>query len=141
MFSWMEFFWPSSAHRRLRNQAVREVEHLKNSLASNFSSTNHLSEFLNSEIENADLAHILMDPSKSLSENARILTTQAHAVKVLLDKLDKKIKIQLEPHLYERIINPDTSFEGRIQAAREMSKASVDISSDTVFVTKYCIVQ
>ena len=130
----MEFFWPSSAHRRRRNQAVREVEHLKNSLASNFSSTNYLSQFLNSQIENADLTQVFMDPSKSLSENAHILSTQTHAIKVLLDKMDKKIKMQLEPHLYERIINPDTAFEDRIQAAREMSKASVDISSDTVFV-------
>jgi hypothetical protein len=134
MFSWTEFFWPSSAYRRRRNQAVREVEHLKNTLANNFSSANHLSEFLNSQIQDANLSYIFMDPSKSLAENARILSTQAHSINSLLDKMDKKMKIQLEPHLYEKIINADASFEGRIQAAREMSKASVDIRSDTVLV-------
>jgi hypothetical protein len=132
MFSWMEFFWPSSTYRRRRSQAVREVESLKNTLAKNFSSTNHLSEFLNSQIEDADLSNISMDPSKSLAENARILSTQMHSVNALLNKIDKKIKVQLEPHLYEEIINAGTSFEDRIEAAREMSKGSVDISSDTV---------
>ena len=132
MFSWMEFFWPSSTYRRRRSQAVREVESLKNTLARNFISTNHLSEFLNSQIEDADLSNISMDPSKSLAENARILSTQMHSVNALLNKIDKKIKVQLEPHLYEKIIDADTSFEDRIEAAREMSKGSVDISSDTV---------
>ena len=134
MFSWMDFFWPSSANRRRRNQAVREVEHLKNTLANNYSSTNHLSEFLNSQIDDANLSHIFMDPSKSLAENARTLSTQVRSINALLSKIDKKIKVQLEPHLYEKIINADTSFEDRIQAAREMSKGSVDISSDTVFL-------
>ena len=128
----MEIFWPNSACRRRRNQVVREVERLKNALANNFSSINHLSEFLNSQIPNANLAYVFLDPSKSLSENARIFSTQANEVGVLIDKMDRKIKIQVEPNICEVIINPNTSFEGRIQAAREMSKASVNISSDTV---------
>ena len=138
MFSWTEFFWPSSAIRRRKNQAVREVEHLKNTLASNFSSTNYLSEFLNSQIQDANLAYVFLDPSKSFAENARTLSGQAHAINALIDKLDKKIKIQLEPHLYERIVNLNTSFEDRIEAAREMSKASVDITSDTVLLVLFC---
>ena len=100
-------------------------------MAENFRATNKLARYLNKEA-NTNISEIRVDSSKTLKQNADVLVQQVHKIQEFVKKIDEKLKEELEPDLYEKITNVDTSFEDRIRIAQNVMHVFAGIAGVTV---------
>ncbi len=110
--SWSDILYPGNSDRRAA--VVRKLQDLLDSMAGNFRATNKLVQYLNDNITESNLPKIYVDSSKSLRDNADVLVNQIKAIDAVLDKIHKELKQKLEPDLYAKLTNVDTSFEQKV---------------------------
>ena len=110
--SWSDILYPGNNDRR--EAIARKLQDLLDAMSYNFRATNKLVQYLNDNIITTNLSKIYIDPTKSLRDNADVLVNQIRAIDVVLDAIDEKLKQKLEPELYKKLTNVDTSFERKV---------------------------
>lgn len=111
--SWADILYPGNSERRAA--IVRKLQDLLDSMAYNFRATNKLAQYLNDNITTSSLTKIYVDSSKTLRDNADVLVKQINAIDAVLNNIDTELKKKLEPDLYEKLTNVDTSFEQKVK--------------------------
>lgn len=101
-------------------------------MAQNFRASNKLAEYLNKEMPGANISMISVSHTKSLRENGDTLLKQINEIGKWLDKVDEKLRQELDPELYRKLIDVDTSFEGRIQIGQKVGHIIAGIAGATV---------
>lgn len=128
--SWADIIYPEN--RDLRTKMVQKLQQLEDAMSFNFRASNKLARYLNETIVNCNLPNIYVDTSKSLKDNANTLVNQINAIDVQLDKIAEELKDKLDPDLYEKLTNVDTSFEDRIEISQKAGKIIAGITGATV---------
>ena len=99
--SWSDILYPDNPKRRA--QVVSKLQKLEDYMAQNFRACNKLAEYLNANIDGADIPKIQVDGTKSLKENANILNEQNKLIGKVVEKIDEELKKQLDPELYRYV--------------------------------------
>jgi hypothetical protein len=110
--SWSDILYPGNDDRRAA--VVRKLQNLLDSIKDNFRATNRLVQYLNDNVTTSNLTKIYVDDSKTLRGNADVLVNQIKAIDAVLGKIDEELKKKLEPDLYAKLTNVDTSFEQKV---------------------------
>ena len=128
--SWADIIYPGN--REMRSAMVQKLTQLEDAMSFNFRASNKLAKYLNDTIANAALKMIYVDSTKPLKDNANTLVAQINAIDAQLDKIADELKEKLEPGLYEKLTNVDTSFEERIEISQKVGKIIAGITGATV---------
>jgi len=130
VMSWSDILYPDNPKRRA--EVIRDIQKLEDYMAQNFRATNKLAEYLNKEMPGANISMISVDQNKSLKENGDKLIKQINEIDQWLDKIDDKLKEELDPELYRKLIDVDTSFEERIEIGKKVGHVIAGIAGVTV---------
>ena len=128
--SWPDIIYPGN--KEMRIQMVRKLQQLEDAMGSNFRKSNDLATFLNEKITNANIPMIYVNSSGSLKDNANTLVNQINLIDAELEKIADELKGQLEPDLYKKLTNVDTSFGERIEISQKVGKVISGITGAAV---------
>ena len=128
--SWADIMYPGNQDMRV--EMVQKLQQLEDAMKFNFRASNKIATYLNKTIINANLPMIYVNSSSSLKDNANTLVNQINLIDVQLEKIAEELKGKLEPELYEKLTNVDTSFEERIQISQKVGKIIAGITGATV---------
>ena len=127
--SWEDIMYPGN--REMEVQVVRKLTQLEDAMKFNFRATNKLAKYLNEKIIGADLPMIYAT-GETLKDNADVLINQINLIDAEIEKIADELKGKLEPDLYEKLTNVDTSFEERIEISQTVGKGIATITGATV---------
>ncbi len=123
-----DLFYPDNPERR--RKVVALTQKLYDYMKANFRATNALSDFLNSDVTiHTGFKHIDVLEDQTLKDNCDILLERIHAIQAIVEKVDEKIKEQLDPELYRKLKDMNISFKNRTQIAENVLHAVAGIAA------------
>ena len=105
--SWSDIIYHNDARRQ---ELTRKIQQFDDAMGENFRATNKLATFLNEEA-GQNIQMIEVDHAKTVKENANLLIAQVQLIQSYMEKVDDDLKQELDPDLYRKISDIDTSFE------------------------------
>ncbi|XP_056591459.1 single-pass membrane and coiled-coil domain-containing protein 3-like isoform X1 [Triplophysa dalaica] len=98
--SWSDIFYPGNPQRR--EDLIRRSQDLRNLMESNFRATNRLIDVLNEHL-GYSFSKITLDEKADVKHNCDTIIGCMREIQAAVEKIDKKLKDKLEPHLYEKL--------------------------------------
>ena len=126
--SWSDIFYPDNPKRR--EDVVRMTTKLKTLMEGNFDATNDLIDLLNKHIKpNPMLEHIRVDDTATIKANADVLIARISQIQTIVEEYDTKLADKLDPELYRKLKDPDTSFKETLAIVKKVITATVGIGA------------
>ena len=127
--SWADIMYPGN--QAMRVEMVQKLTQLEDSMKFNFRATNKLAKYLNDAIVDANLPMIYVT-GETLKDNADVLINQVNLIDAQIERIADELKGKIEPDLYEKLTNVDTSFQERIEISQKVGKVIAGITGATV---------
>ena len=133
IMSWSDIFYPDNPKRR--EEVIRLCTKLSVLMENNFESTNSLSDLLNEHASpSPPFEHIRVDPDADVETNSNVLITQMERIQKHVDEVDAALAQELDPVLYEKLKDINTSFSDKIDIAQQALTATITIVSSAASV-------
>ncbi|XP_051539545.1 single-pass membrane and coiled-coil domain-containing protein 3-like isoform X2 [Myxocyprinus asiaticus] len=100
--SWSDIFYPENPERR--EQLIRKNQELKELMKNNFRATNQLIEVLNKHLC-LSFSPIYLNEKATVKQNCDVMIECIHKIQAEVGRIDKELKKNLEPTLYEKLRN------------------------------------
>ncbi|VDI74197.1 Hypothetical predicted protein [Mytilus galloprovincialis] len=110
--SYVDLFYPGN--RKKREECIGYSGQIYCAMKNNFVSTNDLIEILRIKL-GIHCATLTFDNNKTIKENATNLKDRIHEIQRHLDGELTKYKRQIEPHLYEKLINENLEISEKLK--------------------------
>ncbi|RXN21714.1 single-pass membrane and coiled-coil domain-containing 3-like protein [Labeo rohita] len=104
--SWSDLFYPENPERR--EKLIRKSQEVRELMKNNFRATNQLGEALNKYL-GLSFSPIALNEKATVKENCDIIIERIREIQAEVEKIDDKLKAQLEPTLYENLKNMSLS--------------------------------
>ena len=131
--SWSDIFYPDNPKKR--EEVVRLCTKLSTLMAIDFDATNTLSDLLNKHTSPATaFQHIRVDDDADVETNSNVLNSQMDKIQKYVDDLDAALAQEIDPELYEKLKDINTSFSERIDIAQQAFTATVTVVSSAASV-------
>lgn len=117
--SWSDILYPGNPKRRA--EVVAKLQQLEDQMKENFRASNKLANYLNKNFSEANIDIIQYDAALTLKQNGDNLVAQVRKIQAIVENIKKKLKEKLEPDLYKKLFDVDTSFEDRIKIGQDFS--------------------
>ncbi len=116
--SWSDILYPGNPGRRA--DVVRKLQQLVDQIQENIRATNKLATYLN-EKAHTNIPIIVYDTSLTLKQNADKLVDQVKLIQTAVESIKKQLKEKLEPDLYKKLFDVDTSLDDQLKIGEDVS--------------------
>ncbi|XP_055062679.1 single-pass membrane and coiled-coil domain-containing protein 3 [Misgurnus anguillicaudatus] len=99
---WSDLFYPENPKRRER--LIRKSQQFFHLIEDNFNATNDLIEVVNKHLK-LSLGRVTLNESATVKDNCNVLIQRIREIQAEIWKIDNKLKIKLDPALYEELKN------------------------------------
>ncbi|XP_057202375.1 single-pass membrane and coiled-coil domain-containing protein 3-like [Triplophysa rosa] len=104
--SMSDIFFPGNPERR--EKVIRKSQELLELMQDNFDATNELIDILSKHLQ-LSFRKISLKKSATIKVNCDVLIERIHEIQAAVEKINKKLKEELEPALYEELRNMNLS--------------------------------
>ena len=126
--SWSTLFYPGNPGRR--DDVVRLSQKFYDLMTSNFWATNELIDCLHEYVPppgGRKFRKVYIDGSKTIKENCQKIIDRMEEIQDYVDDMNEKLREVLEPKLFEKLTDVDTSFIAKFKLMNSLTKMSLGV--------------
>jgi gas vesicle protein len=132
IMSFGDILYPGNPKRR--QEVISKVQEMYDAMHGNFRATNKLIDYLNRNIKGTNLTHVSVHEHSTFKENAQVLQERVADIQTVIKKIDADIGKDLDPVLYKKLKDEDTSFEDKFLIAEKVTTVVSAVASVTTMV-------
>ena len=124
--SWSTIFYPGNPGRR--DDVVRLSQKLYDLMTSNFRATNDLIDCLHEYVPppgGRKFLKVYLDSAKTIKENCQKIIDRMAEIQDYVDDMNEKLRDALEPELYKKLTNVETSFVSKFRLTNTLTSVSL----------------
>lgn len=137
--SWSDIFYPDNPKRR--EEVVRRSQQLYDLMEGNFRATNDLIDCLHTYVPGRTFLKIFVDTTGTIRSNCKRLIQRIREIQDYIEGKNKKLRELLEPSIYKKLMNVDTSFSDKFRMASKITSVALGIVCSAIGTIVICCIK